>query len=297
MSAYFIMMPNVDEGYVNITNAHWYLSVYLMMVLIAEEPKSKFGVIHDFLVLFISALSGPFIVFVAPCIAIKRIYERGGILKAIKGISPFDIIAAILTLIQVIAILSTFSSSRTPAPLGASFSLLSDIINYRIVLGTLFDNSKTLFFSGLTTVNILVFVTLFVLLIYTFIKGDKSVRICMLFPVIMIGFSLAKPMMADNSEQWPIFLIPSAGQRYFIITNIFFFALILYIIHKITKGSSAAAIIFTLAISPLYASYFSIYPLKNMHYREQIYNYNKLGKGQSITINVNPGWSFNLIKK
>ncbi|KGD84451.1 hypothetical protein HA47_06485 [Pantoea stewartii subsp. indologenes] len=296
MATYFIMMPNVDEGYVNITNAHWYLSVYLMMVLIAKKPDSRTGILHDYLVLFISALSGPFIVFVAPCILVKRIYERGGLWPAIKGINSFDILAALLTLLQVAAILTTSSANRTSAPLGASFSLLSDIINYRIVVGTFFDNVKTLFISNLTAINIASFIVAAIFIVI-FVKGGKNIRICMLFPVIMIGFSLAKPMMADNSAQWPVFLIPGAGQRYFIVTNIFFFALALYILHWLAKGRSSAAIVVTVIMAPLYASYFNIYPLKDMHYKEQISDYNRLTAGQSINININPGWSFSLIKK
>ena len=297
MTVYFIMMPNVDEGYVNITNAHWYLSVYLMMVLIAEKAETKLGVVHDYLVLVISALSGPFIVFVAPCLFIKRFYERGGIWNAIKGINSFYIIAAALTLIQVVAILTTSSANRTTAPLGASFSLLSDIINYRVVIGTFFDNVKTQALSGLDVVNIVSLIVLIIIMTVMFIKGGRNLRVCLLFPVIMIGFSLARPMMANEAEQWPVFLIPGAGQRYFIVTNIFFFAFALYVLSKLTRGKSISAVVLTVLLTPLYTSYFDIYPLKDMGYKEQIMKYNELKKGESITIMINPGWSYRLIKK
>lgn len=44
--------------------------------------------IHDFAVLIISALSGPFIVFIAVCQALKRISQHGSILEALKKWMP-----------------------------------------------------------------------------------------------------------------------------------------------------------------------------------------------------------------
>lgn len=41
LAAYFILMPNLAEGYVNITNAHWYLAMYLMLTLIAVYQGQK----------------------------------------------------------------------------------------------------------------------------------------------------------------------------------------------------------------------------------------------------------------
>lgn len=297
LAIYFIMMPNIDEGYVNITNAHWYLSIYLMMVIVADKARSKLDATHDYLVLIIAALSGPFIVFIALSLIIKRIYERGGIWQAVKGINAFDIIAAALTIVQVVAILSTSGANRTTAPLGASFAMLSDIINYRVVIGTFFDNVQSQMFAELTTINIISFIMIIALFIMLFVKGSKTFRVCLLFPVIMIGFSLARPMMANAAEQWPVFLIPGAGQRYFIVTNIFFFAFVLYVLNKLTHGKPITAIILTLILTPLYTSYFNIYPLKDVAYKQNIMKYYDLKPGESINILINPGWQFTLIKK
>lgn len=297
LAVYFLLMPNIDEGYVNITNAHWYLSIYLMMVIVADNPKSKLGYVHDYLALIISALSGPFIVFIAPCLFLKRLIERGGFWNAIKGINSFDIIAAVLAFIQVVAILTTSDANRTSAPLGASFVLLSTIISYRVIIGAFFDNVNSSAVADLGLVNVICFLIFASIIILSFVKGSKNLRICLLFPVIMIGFSLAKPMMAANTEQWPIFLLPGAGQRYFIVTNTFFCAFILYIMHKLTNGSIKAAIIFILLPLPLYATYFKIYPLKDVSYKENIMKYYELKNGESINIPINPGWQFTLIKK
>lgn len=38
---YFIFMPNLAKGYVNITNAQWYLALYLLSVIIADSPDTK----------------------------------------------------------------------------------------------------------------------------------------------------------------------------------------------------------------------------------------------------------------
>lgn len=298
IAIYFILMPNIDEGYVNITNAHWYLSMYLMMILVAESPESKLGRIHDYVVLIIAALSGPFIVFIAPCLFIKRIYERNGFVKAIKGINTFDILAAILTVIQIIAILTTSTDTRSKAPLGASYSLLSDIISYRVFIGTFFDNVATKGLSAYTTLNTIAFTSFALISIYLFIRGGEKVKILFLFPILMIGFSLARPMMANNSDQWPAFLIPGAGQRYFFITNVFFYVFVMYLLSRIGKYGKLTAIALPALLASTYYSYFNIYPLPDVNYKNNIMKYYETPVGESINIQINPGrWQVTLQRK
>ena len=72
-TGYYLLMPNVDEVWGNITNVHWYLAMYLIMVIVAEEKNTLSSKIHDYSVLIVSGLSGPFIIFIMP-IFVKVVY-------------------------------------------------------------------------------------------------------------------------------------------------------------------------------------------------------------------------------
>lgn len=298
LAGYFILMPNLAEGYVNITNAHWYLAMYLMLTLIAAAPRSKADTIHDYLVLFISALSGPFIVFIAPCLIIKRIYERGGVYSAIKEVNSYDILFGCLSLIQVFAILSTFSETRVATTLGASYPLLADIILYKVFLGAFFDNVASIPLMQNSLLNVIIFSIFLLYLLLMLVRGNRTFKICFLFPLLMIGFALAKPMIASSGEQWPLLLFPGTGGRYFYVTNIFLFALLLYIVSQLGKYDKYILAVMFFIMAPLYKSYYKISALDEVGYMNSIVKYESINVGESMSIPINPpGWYLVLTKK
>lgn len=295
---YFLLMPNLTEGYVNITNVHWYLSLYLMAVVLADDSKEVVWKIHDFTLLIISSLSGPFVVFIAPCLLIKRVSQRGGIVKAIKGINAFDITMVVCCIIQVAAILNSSDTGRSSAPLGASFSLLADVISYRVIGGSLFMNDRISDMGSMHVLNILLFIALIFLVVIFFFRCGWRFKSAVLFPVLMIGFALAKPMMSLDQPQWPTLLIPGGGERYFFITNFAFFSLLLYVVSRISPKSLAPLMIISIMALTVLLRGFSIPPMAEVGYREDIKSFNALPTGESMQIRINPpGWSMHLHKK
>lgn len=294
---YFLLMPNLTEGYVNITNAHWYLSLYLMAILLAEEPKTLSWRAHDFALMVVSALSGPFIVFIAPCLLIKRIYQRGSLINAIKGINGFDIGFSIFFAIQFIAILVSSDGGRSTAPLGASFEMLSKIVSYRIILGSFLPNDAI---SYITNHNILC-TTLFIIFIlicfFALIRGSWRVKISVIFPVLMIGFALAKPMMSITNPQWPVFLL-GAGERYFFVTNFALACFILLAISKAKKFSYPLLFVFAVLFVPISIYNFTFKPMDDVGFKEDINKFSELKPGERMEVHVNPrGWTMTLIKQ
>lgn len=295
---YFLLMPNLSEGYVNITNVHWYLSLYLMAVVLADEGEGPLWKIHDFTLLIISSLSGPFVVFIAPCLLVKRVSQRGGIVQAIKGINAFDITMAVCCIIQVAAILSSSDAGRSSAPLGASISLLADIISYRVIGGSLFMNELISGMGSMHGLNILLFIALFVLVLICFFRCGWRFKSAALFPVLMIGFALAKPMMSLDQPQWPTLLIPGGGERYFFITNFAFFCLLLFVLNWISPRSLAPLMIISIVALPVLLRGFPIQPMSEVGYRQDINTFEGLSRGESMQIRINPpGWSMQLQKK
>lgn len=297
IALYLIFMPNIAEGYINITNAHWYLAMYLTMTLVATTANTKLEIAHDYALLIIAGLSGPFIVFIAPCLIIKRIIERNGFLNAIKKINAFDVLTGFICIIQIIAILTTVNETRTTAPLGATFTLLTQIISYRVILGTFFYTPQALWLVDNIPLMMFMFFSFIVVFVFALFKKNKYLIILSPLPILMITFALAKPMMSNIDPQWPKFLIPGSGDRYFFITNVFFFAFIIYLISLVGKFSNILIITFLIILTPLASTYASIYPLAEYGYKDNIKKYYELKDGEYIDIMINPKWNMRLYKK
>lgn len=301
LALYIILMPNLTEGYVNITNIHWYLSMYLMCIIVANHPHSKKEKAHDYFVLIISALSGPFVIFMAPALLLRRIAERGNIVNTIKKINTFDVIFTITFLIQIISILLSSSATRSNAPLGFSIQLLADIITYRVFIGTFIKNSW-LAFEGGHFISIVIFLLVILSLAYYTYKSGWRFLALLIFPVLMISFGLAKPMMSMQDPQWPLFLTPDTGERYFFVTNVAFYSFVLFIISRVARANQKAGHLFLLGINVvmiiLYSNYFKISPLVEVGYKQQIEDFKNSPVGTEQDININPpGWKMHLIKK
>lgn len=297
LTCYFLLMPNISEGYVNITNAHWYLSLYLFSVLIATPPSSFGAKFHDMSVLLFSALSGPFVIFLVPCLAIKRYYERGGIAASLKQTNLFDIVMTLCFCIQFFAILTTATETRSPAPLGASIFGLFEILQNKIFLGSFFDMPLILSWELKHSSTIVLVILNLTTIFYFALTGNWRVKISILFPVLILSFALAKPMIALAHPQWPI-IAHGGGERYFYIQNIFYFSFLLLILSNFKIVKNFILLLISVTFLYLFPSYFFIYPHANFHYKEQITQFEKLQSGEERDIAIiPPGWHMHLIKK
>lgn len=295
---YFMLMPNVAEGFVNITNAHWYLSMYLFSVVLSRDPSSKMEVVHDFTVLIISALSGPFVVFIAPCLLIKRIYLSNGFKCFFKSIKLFDVIMALCCIIQVTAILTTSESTRPESPLGYNFGLLANIISCRLIFGSLLPYDLARVASSYTYLNIAMLLLALAAMALAFIKCSWRVKILILYPTLMIGFAMARPVISMDNAQWPMMLSTQSGERYFYVTNIAFVCLMVGLLSLIKKYSGLLLGVVTISFLVMASSYYKISPLPIVKYSEDVMKFNESNPGDVVNINIlPPGWKMTLIKK
>lgn len=295
VAIYILLMPNIAEGYPNITNMHWYLSMYLLCVIMARNPETLFEKAHDYILLIISGMSGPFIIFIAPCLLLKRLHEHKGLVNAIKNINLFDIILTLCFIIQTYTILASSGVTRSSAPLGASLQLFSDITFYRIIRGALIDNTWKPGING-NQASILLNAIIIISILYYAIKSGWRYWSILLFPSLLLGFALAKPMMSLTDPQWPLFLSPLGGERYFFVTNIAFFCFIVFLASR-TKKPVLAILCLNLVLSPLYIRHFTIYPYFDVGYEKQISDFLSAPKGTEADIDINPpGWKMHLIK-
>ncbi len=298
VALYFILMPNVSEGFINITNVHWYLSMYLLAVVMAKDAESATAKIHDFSILIISGLSGPFVVFIAPCLIIKRAYLRGGIVNAIKGINLFDVTMAACCVIQLWAILTTSGATRTDAPLGYSFGLLADIVSCRIIYGSFLPFSMAREMAAHGNVNAGLFIILCVGLIFAFSKYGWRVKCLILFPLLMIGFALKSPVIANGQPQWPLIFNTESGERYFYVTNIALACLAISFVSSIRKFRVTILGVGLLIFLAFVPTHFRLPPLPESGYYQDVKSFNEKPSGETVSLRIlPPGWDMKLIKK
>lgn len=297
-------MPGLWEVHANITNTHWYLALYLLMILISKKPETNLWKSHDYLVCIISGLSGPFVVFIAFATLMKYLMTNV-INKAPKASnifiyysSPFNLIIVACTIIQASCILLSPEGARYTAPLGASLITLSNIISSRVVLEAFAPYYVYKFMWDMPLISIFVTVLSLAIISVSAVKLGWRGLVALSLPVLLLGFALAKPMLTDQGYQWLSLSTPITGERYFVIPHIILFSIVTIAIYK-TKFVKDHAFIVTSLYCILFAglayAYFSIAPLPDYnwkHYAEQLEN-NK--SNHPIVIPINPaGWEIKI---
>lgn len=302
LAAYYLLMPNLNEVFGNITNAQWFLALYLLQVILAEKPESFSWKVHDGIVLLLSGLSGPFIICLFPCLVLKlaAFYRKLGRV----GCSFFDVMFVFLVGVQCLTVFIT-AEGRSSAPLGASFSCLAQLVTSKILLGSFFKNSETyVFVTEYTWAAIVLFVLFAGVLLFFLLKSGWRFRVASCFPLLMLAAAFAKPMVSLQELQWPRMLMSGSGARYFVIPNILFFAFILYVLHWFFHGKSwqcrrriyGGLIVLMLAMA---IPVFRISSLPNRNYAEEIKTiYYPAQSGSIVEIPINPpDWKMVLKKK
>lgn len=294
---YFSLQPNVQEVYINITNTHTYLAIYLLAVLISSDSTSATWKAHDFIILILSGLSGPFIVLLAPSLALKRVYQHGGIFKAMKHLSLFDVLFAAIFFIQFIS-LTIGGSPRPNSDLGASIPLFINLISYKIILGSFVDLGHLQWLMHKTYLNSIVLAVTFASFLYITYKSSWQFKVVSLYVIITIFVALYKPIITPSGEQWPLFFIPIVGCRYFIVSGLAIFCLYAYTVKELTSLHRTLPYILSAPVILLLGVSYSIPRLNNVGFEDDINKYKNSKEGESVTLHTNPpGWYINLIKK
>jgi hypothetical protein len=174
--------------------------------------------------------------------------------------------------------------------------LFSDITFYHIIRGAIFDNTWKPGINGNKTSIALNAIIIFSMLYYA-LKSGWRYKSILLLPSLILGFGLARPMMSMTDPQWPLFLTPSGGDRYFFVTNVAFFCFITFLAGR-TKKPILALLLLNILMTPIYVRNFHIHPYFEVGYKQQIEAFEKAPAGTESDISINPpGWKMHLIKK
>ncbi len=294
--AYFLLMPGLEEVHANVTNTHWYLATYLAMVVIAEPPAGRWWQLHDFAVIAIAGLSGPFSTLLAGVMVVAIIVRRWR--GKPLGTTIANLVAlAVVALIQFIAILLSLGD-RAAGPLGADVVTGAAIAVVRIGLGVIsprvahLDSLQpylplmwAIFAAGALVVGL------------AWWRADWRARIFAALAVLALAATMANPMVSLTEPQWPILLW--GGGRYFVLPRMGVVALLVagaaaVIPPSLRTPTTAGALAVVLLIG---LPQFQIPPVPDSGFRAAAINFNRAPPGTTATIPIAPpGWSMLLTK-
>ena len=289
-----VLMPDLEEIHANVTNNQWYLSLYLLLVVVAPRAESCFAKIHDFLAIIICGLSGPFIIFMMPVIVIKAFvdYRNGEHLNKLM-LSCLVIVC----LIQGGSLLLTISGARFSPELGFSLPLLLKLLTTRIFLAILATPVWSAFLWEHSPVCIIVGTMCLGAVIYAFAYSNSMLRYAIIFGIVMAAAALKKPMVPNDVLAWPALQI--AAGRYFVVPTIIWFSVVIWFLNRIlSRYSSIIVYVLTICFFACDSCFFKLPTLEDFHWGDQCAEFNKLPVGEQYTFRFNPaGWTMTLDRR
>lgn len=297
--AYFcVVAPNAWEIHLNLTNAQWFLALSAFLLIFSEPPSSFRGRVGDTIVIFLSALSGPFVILLAPAAAWHWFGNR----------SRFALWRMLLLLLgagaQTLAVLRTAGSARSEAPLGASVSAVAEIIAGQIVLaGTLGQCATTAFIEAtgewypLISVLLALFAVIVVFAAWQW-ENLSFFRCFLLFAAALLAAALVSPQVSVEVPQWPVLAVPGNGGRYFFIPILAWFACVLVLAGRGAGPMRVAGCLVGCLFVVGIIGDWRHAPLPDKNFGDQAKLFEELPPGRTMTFEIAPeGYFMTLCKR
>ncbi|MDD3487484.1 MAG: hypothetical protein PHF35_03875 [Candidatus Moranbacteria bacterium] len=293
----YLLLPHAGETHANLTNAQWRLAILMLLVIIAENPKTLAWKFFDAISLLISGLSGPFSILMLPIFAVYEYFskkKRYFYLLIIFGTAAIQITSSVLTL----------KGQRSQVLLGASlpsfFKIASGNIFIASLIGSDFFGSVRhlpLWENGFLPIFIGVLgITIFALVFW---KSSKEMRLFLVFSLTIFTVALITPQVSAKKPQWDL-MIKGAGGRYYLLPSLAWIVSLGYLLFKannkiIKYFSLALLLIFLFVGSP--RDFFNE-KFKDFKFRQQVSEFEKVPSGTNFEFKIYPkGWRMNLVKK
>jgi hypothetical protein len=295
----YLALPNSHEMHANITNTQWRLALLVLMILFARPSRSALWNALDVLILAISALSGPFIIFIAPIAAILYWSEYWSEPRNRRR-TTFLVISGFGALIQGLALLFTAGQERVvQAVSGATPALFIQILAKQIFLAALVGRRTVAGFSfesGPAWIIAIIAVCIGMAIeCYVLLKAPPVWKAFILFSFCILGVSLAFPM--TKSPQWPT-LLESGGVRYWFFPMLAYMASVVWMLQGRNPAiiRALATALLLLMVCGIVQDWGHPRPV-DFHFSDYVRNFSELPPGSTLFIPINPaGWTMQLMK-
>jgi uncharacterized membrane protein YhdT len=292
----YVGLPNSQEMHANITNTQWHLAVLVLMILFARPGRTALWNAFDLVILILSALSGPFIIFVAPIAAILYASDS----RSRRRLLLF-VISGIGALIQGLAVVITGGQERVvQAMRGATPELLVQILAKQVFLAVLVGRRTLAGFSFESgsgwIVAVLAVCAGIAIEGYVLLKAPPVLKAFVLFSLGILGVSLAFPM--TKSPQWPA-LLASGGVRYWFFPMLAFVACVVWMLHgrnPVIVRATAWALLLVMVYG-IVQDWGHPRPV-DFRFSDYVRKFSELPAGSTLFIPINPaGWTMQLMKR
>lgn len=304
LAGMYLLMPNSAELHANITNAQWYLALAAVMVYLADVSKTKWAKVFDATITSLSALSGPFIVFLAP-IALFRWWREGGAWRKVLAI-----IAVSGAFIQAFGMFFVDAGNRISGFPDISLAVLVAIMEKQIFLGSVMGWSGYGIVSAMGAIGeILLLLSLFsgiFLLVYALMKSKVELRIFIILSFALFFAGMVSPTIGGEDRildsvknGWDILFKSSSGIRYWLMPIIAFHATLIWgMAYSRPFGIRVMSLIFLSLLSFGIVREFHDPSFTNLDFSARAEAFEKASPGEVVEIPLNPaGWSMRFIKR
>ncbi|RYE51240.1 MAG: hypothetical protein EOP21_01900 [Hyphomicrobiales bacterium] len=280
--AYFLLMPNIQEVHANITNTHWYLGLYLLALVLADRPATAAWKIHDLIVLVVAGLSGPFVIFAAPCFIVRDVATGGP-----KAISIQTWLAVILAIIELSFVL-TGMGSRPTVVSEATFEMFLTLVAVRVFASAFAS------YSSLALVDAplmwLCWVPALAAAVIVAVRGGWRGWCLMLFPALLIAATLASPL-----APWATLM---AAGRYFVAPIVCWIAVLCYAAGLVAPWLKTLYPSILLAMVVSLSGAFRMDTVGGASFKDSLAPYYAAAPGTPAKVAVTPeGWMMTLVRR
>jgi hypothetical protein len=304
VAVYMLVMPGLDGVHANITNTHWYLGLYLLLVLIADQRQDQWWRAHDFAVLVVAGLSSPFVILAVPAyllitlqgVADMKTFGPRNWLREL--LTPFTVLFFALAAVQAASLVAT-ARARGASPLGADVLTLAHIVVTRIFLGFLVYPNFATDLHQSDSVVILVFLVGLGIVGCVLWRGPWQVRMALLFAIVTFAAALASPRIGGSDGGWP--KLTTTGDRYFVIPKIAWMTALVAFGTLVSRGSRIAqkySFVVAGVVVILCLRSFHIARLPDENFPAQVAAFDNAPPGTVVTFSIlPPGWKMVLTKR
>lgn len=286
----YIGVTNSPEVHATVTNIQWYLSLMSCLIIIAEPSPAIAWQVFDICIIVLTALTGPFAIFLLPIAVLKWRFRRE------KWLLPIITILTSGAVIQV-SVLAFAAQSRPKSPLEATPVLFAKILAGQVFLGGSIGNGGLARIASESTgyklLAIIVAIAGITAIAYVLGKAPLELRLFVLFSFLLLAASLA---LAGLS--WNILWRPGAATRYWFFPVLAWSASLVWLLVQkeiLWLRRTAAVLLVIMGIGIAIDWYHP--PLPNLDFQKYAREFEQLPPGKPFAIPINPsGWSMSLIK-
>jgi hypothetical protein len=291
LASLYLALPNSEEVMAIFPNSQWFLALLCFLVIVSAEMKEWAWRCFDLVIVGLCALTGPFVIVLAPISAViwwKRRGNWGLVLTMVLFIGA---------LVQAAAIV--FSHFHRTQVLGATPALFFKIVAGQIFLGALVGMNGFCLKSVVAAAAVMAVGLIPV--VYSLSKGSLEIKLLIVFAAVMFGACLISPNMGLWSDvpAWQTLQLPRAGMRYWFLPMLAFVTTLVFAL-----GGKSPQLVRMIAGFCLLLMGFGIvrdwrYPaFRDMHFAAYAEQFEAVRPGTEVVIPINPpGWSMRLVKR